>query len=123
MRNYIPEGRGNDGPWKARKTKIRFPSLSTALGNRKRFPHSHRLCGLSSIPNENREPRTLERSPYLVPAIPAPSRLIFRLENAQPPPSRLVQGRRASPDARPNGAQGIGTCKFAEDNSVASGCC
>jgi hypothetical protein len=30
---------GNAGPWKERKTKRRFPSLSTALGNRCRDSH------------------------------------------------------------------------------------
>src|SRR4030088_2490792 len=29
-----PESRGNDGPWKAWKTKSRFSTLPTALGNR-----------------------------------------------------------------------------------------
>ena len=33
-----PERRGNDGRWKARKTKRRFPSLPTALGNRCAIP-------------------------------------------------------------------------------------
>src|ERR1700719_459483 len=32
------EGRGNDGLWKARKTKNGFPSLPTALGNRCAIP-------------------------------------------------------------------------------------
>ena len=31
--------RGNAGPWKAWKTKLRFPTLSTALGNRYAIPH------------------------------------------------------------------------------------
>ena len=37
---------GNDGPWKAWKTKIRFSTLSTALGNRfaiPTFPQLRRL--------------------------------------------------------------------------------
>src|SRR5208283_1475741 len=29
------DGGGNDGPWTPRKTKRRFPSAPTALGNRK----------------------------------------------------------------------------------------
>ena len=29
------KGRGNDGPWTRRKTKNRFPSAPTALGNRR----------------------------------------------------------------------------------------
>jgi hypothetical protein len=29
------DGGGNDGPWTQRKTKSRFPSAPTALGNRK----------------------------------------------------------------------------------------
>src|SRR5712691_2840658 len=33
------EGCGNEGLWKARKTKPRFPSLPTALGNRCRDSH------------------------------------------------------------------------------------
>jgi hypothetical protein len=33
------EGRGNDGLWTTRKTKPRFPSLPTALGNRCRDSH------------------------------------------------------------------------------------
>jgi hypothetical protein len=32
------EGGGNDGPWKTRKTKPRFPSFPTALGNRCAIP-------------------------------------------------------------------------------------
>ena len=32
---------GNDGPWKAWKTKIRFSTLSTALGNRFAIPTFH----------------------------------------------------------------------------------
>src|SRR5580700_8630360 len=32
------EGGGNDGLWKARKTKIGFPSLPTVLGNRCAIP-------------------------------------------------------------------------------------
>ncbi len=34
--------RGNDGPCKPWKTKHRFPNVPTVLGNRWRFPHSHR---------------------------------------------------------------------------------
>jgi hypothetical protein len=33
----------NDGPWKAWKTKPRFSTLSTALGNRSAIPISHRF--------------------------------------------------------------------------------
>jgi transposase InsO family protein len=41
---HKPKGRGNDGLWKARKTKIEpFSALPTNLGNRTgRFPHSLR---------------------------------------------------------------------------------
>jgi hypothetical protein len=55
MPDFIPEGRGNGGRWKARKTKLRFPSLSTALGNRQRFPHSHRLYYVSSTLTKHTE--------------------------------------------------------------------
>src|SRR5947209_7892453 len=34
-----PGSCGNDGLWKTRKTKTRFPSLPTALGNRSRDSH------------------------------------------------------------------------------------
>ena len=35
----MTESCGNAGPWKAWKTKNRFPTLSTALGNRCRDSH------------------------------------------------------------------------------------
>src|ERR1700685_2039863 len=36
MTKTAKQGCGNDGPWKKRKTKGRFPSFPTALGNRKK---------------------------------------------------------------------------------------
>jgi hypothetical protein len=36
---------GNGGQWKARKTKLRFPSIPTALGNR---------CAISTFPQRRR---------------------------------------------------------------------
>src|SRR5260370_7823013 len=47
------KGCGNDGPWKAWKTKNRFSTLSTALGNRSAiptFPHPRRT-EVNLIPN------------------------------------------------------------------------
>src|SRR5216683_3459975 len=36
MKNNGKQGCGNDGPWERRKTKSRFSSFPTALGNRKK---------------------------------------------------------------------------------------
>src|ERR1019366_4509262 len=60
---------GNDGPWKARKTKNRFPSLSPALGNRKRFPHSHRLTTTTLFPKPNPNTPNLRKDPLLDPRL------------------------------------------------------
>jgi len=79
----LREGRGNDGRWKARKTKQRFSSLPTALGNRvaiSTFPPPRRRI-LSLNPKKPQKPN-YRKEPSLDPVFPAPFRLIFRLENA-----------------------------------------
>jgi hypothetical protein len=50
------ESRGNAGPWKARKTKSRFPSLPTALGNRWRDSHLPTALGFYSYPIQKGAP-------------------------------------------------------------------
>jgi len=74
MKNNGKQGCGNDGLWEKRKTKSRFPSFPTALGNRKkaRFPHFH-------SPGDDREEKWKSKS-----RIPTfPSRLSIFLENSK----------------------------------------
>lgn len=54
----MPKRRGNAGLWEARKTKLRFPSLPTTLGNRydSHIPTAPTIAALSQKPNPERSP-------------------------------------------------------------------
>ena len=70
-------GRGKRG-----KPNTGFPLFPPPLEIAARFPHSHRLDDESLVRPSNHRHRIVERSPYLVPVISAPFRLIVRLEYA-----------------------------------------
>ena len=83
MPSWRGEGRGNDGPWKAWKTKDGFPLFPPPLEIAARFPHSH--CLDDEVPYPDHEPTkpNLRKEPLLGPGYPgAPFRLIFQLECA-----------------------------------------
>ena len=71
-------GRGKRG-----KPNTGFPLFPPPLEIARRFPHSHRLDDESLVRPSNHRHRIVERSPYLVPVISAPFRLIVRLEYAK----------------------------------------
>jgi hypothetical protein len=90
----MKDGGGNDGLWTLRKTKGRFSSVPTALGNREaRFPHSHRRDELWKSGKPKNGPShfptahgfifltELRKEAWRV-ELRSPSRLIVRLENA-----------------------------------------
>ena len=77
-------GRGKRG-----KPNTGFPLFPPPLEIAARFPHSHRLDDESLVRPSNHRHRIVERSPYLVPVISAPFRLIVRLEYALPNRSPL----------------------------------
>src|SRR5690349_19370732 len=60
------ESRGNDGPWKAWKTKGRFSTLPTALGNRSAIPTFPPLRLLSLYKRYKRQRiRVRQKPPHL----------------------------------------------------------
>ena len=79
------------GGWKAWKTKLRFPTLPTTLGNRRAIPTfpqpRRRVLPPPTGPNEH-----YGKEPLSIPTLSSPSRLILRLENA----ARLVRVSRQS---------------------------
>src|SRR5713226_4226912 len=70
-----PQRCGNAGPWKAWKTKLRFPTLSTALGNRKQrdFHIPTAPTTASSLSQQNQKTKPPARALRALAALELPS--------------------------------------------------
>ncbi len=71
-------GRGNAGLWTRRKTKNRFPSAPTALGNRKRRDSHISTASMTVVPQTQKpKTKTEERRPGKLGNLIPLSRLIL----------------------------------------------